>query len=133
MITYLLIAVGGALGSMGRYFLNGVVTAITGPTFPWGTMLINIVGSFAIGFYATMTDPADGRIRASGAARQFVMTGICGGFTTFSSFSLQTLTLARDGEWVRAGGNVIGSVTLCLVAVWVGHLAASWLTLRKGI
>jgi CrcB protein len=69
---------------------------------------------------------------ASPTARQFFMTGICGGYTTFSSFSLNTLTLAQEGEWAKAGGNVVGSVTACLVAVWLGYLAAAWINHLKG-
>src|SRR5262249_49896104 len=85
--------------------------------FPWGTLLVNITGSLIIGFFATLTGP-DGRIFASSTVRQFVMIGLCGGYTTFSSFSLQTLSLTNDGEWLQAGGNIIGSVVLCLLAVW---------------
>ena len=94
-----------------------------GETFPWGTLLANITGSLIIGFFATLTGP-DGRIFASSTVRQFVMIGLCGGYTTFSSFSLQTLNLANDGEWLQAGGNIIGSVVLCLLAVWLGHILA---------
>ena len=122
--TYLWIAVGGALGSMARFWLAMVVGSILGPQFPWGTIFINIVGSFVIGFFATLTGPG-GRIDASFNARAFVMVGICGGFTTFSAFSLQTLDLARMGRWLQAGGNVVLSVVACLVAVWVGHLLAT--------
>lgn len=132
MTLYLLIALGAALGGVARFFLNGVVSNLAGPTFPWGTMVINITGSFLIGFYFTLTDPSEGRVRASANARQFFTTGVCGGYTTFSSFSWQTLALARDGEWTRAWANVVGSVTLCLVAVWLGHLAAAWLNHRRG-
>ncbi len=133
MFLYLLIALGGALGSVGRFALNGAVSNLFGAAFPWGTLFVNVTGSFVIGFYFTLTNPPEGRLLASGNARQFFMTGICGGYTTFSSFSLNTLNLARDGEWLQAGGNAVGSVTLCLVAVWLGHLAASWINLRKGI
>ena len=131
MFTYLLIALGGALGSVLRFALNGLVSAQWGATFPWGTLLINVSGSFLIGFFATLTEPG-GRVFASSNTRQFFMTGICGGYTTFSSFSLQTLNLARDGEWFRAGAYTVGSVVLCLVAVWLGHVAASYLNQLKG-
>jgi len=124
MWTYLWIAIGSALGGTARYWLSGAVANWVGETFPWGTIIVNITGSFVIGFFATLTGP-DGRLLVGSTARQFVMIGICGGYTTFSSFSLQTLTLARDGEWLWAGGNVLISVVLCLVAVSVGHIAAA--------
>jgi len=124
MWTYLWIALGSALGGMARYWLSGVVAQRVGETFPWGTIIVNVSGSFVIGFFATLTGP-DGRLLVAGTARQFVMLGICGGYTTFSSFSLQTLTLARDGEWLWAGGNVLISVAFCLAAVWIGHVAAA--------
>lgn len=131
MMLYLLVGLGGALGSMARFWLSGVVATQVGETFPWGTLAVNIIGSFIIGFVATLTAP-EGRVFAGGNTRQFIMTGLCGGYTTFSSFSLQTLNLARDGEWLRAGGNVMGSVAACLVAVWLGHLAAAYLNQLKG-
>jgi fluoride exporter len=123
MAIYLWIALGGAFGSVGRYWLSGVVAQAFGQTFPWGTLVINVTGSFVIGFFAVLTGP-DGRVYASSAVRQFVMIGICGGYTTFSSFSLQTLNLMNDGEWVRAGGNIGLSVALCLLAVWAGAILA---------
>jgi CrcB protein len=122
--TYLWIALGGALGSMARFWLAIAVAEKLGPQFPWGTILINIVGSFVIGFFATFTGPG-GRVIASFNARAFVMVGICGGFTTFSAFSLQTLDLARDSRWLQAGGNVVLSVVACLLAVWAGHALAA--------
>jgi CrcB protein len=131
MFLYLLIALGGALGSVTRFWFSGFVANQFGETFPWGTLLVNVTGSFVIGFFATLTAP-DGRVFASGNTRQFFMTGIFGGYTTFSSFSLQTLNLARDGEWLRAGGNVVGSVLCCLIAVWLGHLAAAYFNQLKG-
>jgi CrcB protein len=124
MQLYLLIALGGALGSVTRFFLSGVVATHWGETFPWGTLAINVTGSFVIGFFSTLTGP-DGRWFVPAEGRQFFMTGICGGYTTFSSFSLQTLALANDGQWLRAGGNIVGSVTLCLIAVWLGHALAA--------
>jgi CrcB protein len=124
LITYLWIALGGALGSMARYGCSSLVARMVGETFPWGTLLINVVGSFVIGFFATLTGP-DGRVLVAPDARQFVMVGICGGYTTFSSFSLQTLNLVRDGDMIGAGTNIVASVVACLVAVWLGHIGAA--------
>jgi CrcB protein len=117
------VALGGALGSVARYWCSGLAANAVGETFPWGTLIVNVSGSLLIGFIATVSG-TDGRFLIPPEARQFMMVGILGGFTTFSSFSLQTLTLARDGEWLLAGANVVGSVVLCLIAVWVGHMLA---------
>jgi fluoride exporter len=130
MLAYVWVALGGALGTTARYWLSGVVARSVGETFPWGTMVINISGSFVIGFFGALTGP-DGRWFVGSNARQFVMIGICGGYTTFSSFSLQTLNLANDGEWVRAGANIGLSVVLCLIAVWVGVALASLINAMK--
>ncbi len=127
MLSYLWVAIGGALGSVMRFWFSGVIAQRFGETFPLGTILVNVTGSFAIGFFATLTS-TDGRVLVSPSFRQFFMIGICGGYTTFSSFSLQTLNLANDGEWLYAGLNVVFSVVLCLVAVWLGHLAAAVLS-----
>jgi CrcB protein len=129
---YLWIAIGSAIGGMARYWCSGVAARLFGETFPWGTLFVNVTGSFIIGFFATLTGP-DGRIFAGSTARQFVMMGLLGGFTTFSSFSLQTLALAQDSQWLQAGGNIIGSVLLCLLAVWLGHLLALSLNAMKWI
>lgn len=126
MLAYLWIAIGSALGGMARYWCSGFVAARVGETFPWGTIAVNVIGSFVIGFFATISGP-DGRLIVPSAARQFVMIGFCGGYTTFSSFSLQTLTLLRDGQWLAAAGNVLLSVALCLLAVVAGHMLAAWL------
>jgi fluoride exporter len=123
MITYLWVALGGALGSMARYWMTNAVAMLTGPRFPWGTILINIIGSFVIGLAAYATTPV-GKIPISFDVRAFVLAGICGGYTTFSAFSLQTLELARAGFWLQAGGNIILSVVLCLAAVWAGYALA---------
>lgn len=128
---YLLIAAGGALGTAARYWISGVIANAFGQTFPWGTLIINATGSFVIGFFATLTSP-DGRFLVGGGTRQFVMIGLCGGYTTFSSFSLQTLNLANEGQWLYAGGNILGSVSLCLIFVWLGATAAAALNQLKG-
>jgi fluoride exporter len=128
---YLAVAIGGALGTVGRYSLSGAVANAFGETFPWGTLIINITGSFVIGFFAILTGP-DGRYLVGSVTRQFVMVGLCGGYTTFSSFSLQTLSLMRDGEWLSAGGNIVGSVVLCLLFVWLGAAMAGEINQLKG-
>ena len=131
MLAYLWVAMGGALGSVGRYWLSGLVAERFGETFPWGTLIINVTGSFIIGIFAAFTDP-EGRVLASPGFRQFFMIGICGGFTTFSAFSLQTLRLAQDREWLYAGGNILLSVMLCLIAVWLGYLLGATINSMKG-
>ena len=131
MRLYLWIMTGGALGSGARFFMSGWVAGRIGATFPWGTLAVNVLGSFLIGFFDTLTNPS-GRIFVGPTGRQFFMTGVMGGFTTFSSFSLQTLTLARDGEFLRAGSNAMLSLGLCLLAVLLGHLAAASLNQMKG-
>ena len=131
MITYLWVALGGALGSMARFGCSSLVANLFGATFPLGTLMINVLGSFVIGFFATLTGP-DGRILVPGDFRQFVMVGICGGYTTFSSFSLQTMTLVQDGELFRAGLNVTASVVLCLAAVWLGYIVAASVNAVRG-
>jgi CrcB protein len=130
-LAYLWVATGGALGSVGRYWLSGLVAARVGETFPWGTLFVNVTGSFLIGLLAALTIP-EGRFTASPGTRQFLMFGVCGGYTTFSSFSLQTLNLLRDGEWLYAGGNVLLSVLLCLIGVWLGFLLGAALNSTKG-
>jgi CrcB protein len=121
--SYLWVAIGSAIGGVLRFLCSGLIAERIGEVFPWGTLAVNVAGSFVIGFFFTLTGP-DGRLLVGAPARQFVMIGLCGGFTTFSSFSLQTLDLARDGDWLRASTNIVGSVVLCLTAVWLGHTAA---------
>ena len=123
MLAYLWIAMGGALGSVARYWFSGVVGRQFGETFPWGTLLVNVSGSFAIGLLAALAEPG-GRRFIGPTGRQFLMYGICGGYTTFSSFSLQTLTLLRDGEIAAAAGNALGSVIVGLAAAWAGDALA---------
>jgi len=132
MASYFWIAIGSALGGVARYWCSGVAARLVGETFPCGTIGVNILGSFIIGLFATLTGP-DGRMYVGSLGRQFVMIGICGGYTTFSSFSLQTLNLMNDGEWFRAGANIVLSVVCCLVAVWIGHLAAASVNAMKWV
>lgn len=125
-LIYLWVALGGALGSVGRYWLSGFIASRVGEIFPWGTMLVNISGSFVIGIFAALTIP-EGKLdpQARAFAVQFFMIGMCGGYTTFSSFSWQTLRLMQEREWLYAGGNILLSVALCLIAVWLGFLLGS--------
>lgn len=131
MLTAWWIFLGGGLGSLARWIVSGLVAERVGETFPWGTLVVNVTGSFVIGLFATLTGP-DGRWLVPVSARQFVMLGLCGGYTTFSSFSLQTLALLEEGEWWRATLNAILSVALCLAGVWLGHAAAVALNTTKG-
>lgn len=123
MLSYALVALGSAIGGTLRYWLSAVISEATGGTFPWGTLVINVSGSAAIGLFAALTGP-EGRLYVPPEWRSFFMVGICGGYTTFSSFSLQSLALLQEGEWAAFGFNVAGSVVLCLAAVWLGHAAA---------
>jgi CrcB protein len=125
-MSFLWITLGGAVGTAARLGLSGLIVRLLGEAFPWGTLVVNVTGSFAIGFFFTVTGTG-GRWLVSPLFRQFFMLGICGGYTTFSSFSLQTLLLAEKGQWHRAGANVLFSVVACLAAVWFGHfLAMTW-------
>ena len=122
--TCLVVMLGGALGTLSRYLISLVALPISGE-LPWGTIIVNITGSFIIGFFGTLT-LAHGRYPVSEEVRLFVMIGICGGYTTFSSFSLQTLDLLRSGALTRAAINVVLSVVLCILAVAAGHAIAAY-------
>lgn len=118
--SYVWIAIGSALGGVARHWCNAIATEWVGASFPWGTLFINVSGSFVIGFFFALTDPS-GRFEVSTNAKLFVMTGLCGGYTTFSAFSLQSLTLFQQGAWLRGGGYIAASVVICLLAVWAGY------------
>jgi len=125
-MTVLWVALGGALGSVARYALSGIAVRWLGAAFPYGTLFVNVTGSFAIGLLAALV-AADGRPQLGADARAFLLVGVLGGFTTFSSFSLETLNLARSGALAPALLNVAGSVVLCLAAVSLGFATAGWL------
>jgi CrcB protein len=109
---------------MARYWCSGFVARLFGEWFPWGTLIVNVSGSFVIGVFAALS-AAEGPFLIPPEMRIFVMVGICGGYTTFSSFSLQTFALWREGEWFWAGANSVFSFVLCLLAVWFGYAAVA--------
>ena len=125
-MNYFWIFLGGGLGSIARFAGSDLITRHFGESFPWGTLLVNITGSLVIGFFATLTD-TEGRWLVAPSAREFVMIGVCGGYTTFSSFSLQTLNLVRGGQWFYAASNAVLSVLCCFLFVWLGHWAGQTL------
>jgi CrcB protein len=121
---YLAVALGSALGGVGRFWVGGIAARFLGDTFPWGTYLVNVLGSGFVGFFAALT-VTEGRFLIPASTRAFVMVGLCGGFTTFSTFSLETMNLARDGEMIKAAGNVTGTLVSCLIGVWCGTMLAT--------
>jgi fluoride exporter len=126
MLAYLWVAIGGALGSVARYGIGNFILDKFGSVFPWNTLFVNVTGSFIIGILGALTE-SEGKMSSQSRvlATQLLITGVCGGYTTFSSFSLQTLKLLRDREWFYAGGNILGSVTLCMIVVWLGYMLGS--------
>jgi CrcB protein len=120
MRLYFLVGLGGALGTVTRLYFSDVALRMWGPSFPWGTLLINVTGCLLIGFFVTATE-FGGRWTLPPELRLAVSVGFCGGYTTFSAFSHQALTLFREGAWAKAGAYVLGSFALCLAAVALGH------------
>jgi fluoride exporter len=131
LVNSLAVATGGVLGSLARYWLAELFVAVGMSAFPWATLVANVSGSMLIGLIAALTGP-DGRMLVAPELRLFWMVGVCGGYTTFSSFSLQTLTLAQGGDWQRASLNVGLSVVLCLIGVWLGYMVGAWLNRLQG-
>jgi fluoride exporter len=131
VVLYGAVSLGAVIGGVLRALASNGTLALLGPGFPWGTFLVNVLGSFVIGFFATLTGP-DGRVFASTRQRQFVMTGICGGFTTFSMFSLETIRLAQEGKLAAAVLNIGISIIGWFGAVWLGHLLALRMNRLKG-
>ena len=116
------VALGAAVGGPLRFFLSGLIGRTIGETFPWGTLFVNVTGSFAIGALAAAAP------FSSGPPWLFAVTGILGSYTTVSSFSLQTLALARDNDRTRAAGNAGLSLMLCLLAAASGFALAHAVT-----
>jgi CrcB protein len=129
MWNWLAVAFGAATGGMLRYGVALWFGSRAPAGFPWGTLFINITGSAFIGFFSTLSGP-EGRLLASPQTKLLVMTGICGGYTTFSTFSLETLRLMQDRQYGAAALNAVGSVLLCLLGVWLGHTLAATLNPR---
>ncbi len=121
MRAALLVALGGAVGSVLRYAIGGVVSRGGSAAFPWGTLVVNVLGSFAIGGLLTLTEA---RVSLSPELRLLLVTGVLGGFTTFSAFSWETLALARAGLGMQAAAYVAASIAVGLAAAWAGHLLA---------
>jgi CrcB protein len=128
-ILYACVAAGSVLGGLARYLISVLFQSI--PGFPLATLVVNVTGSFIIGFYSTLTEP-DGRWFVSARQRQFVMTGFCGGYTTFSTFSLETFQLLASGSECTALLNIALSVVSWLVAVWLGYALARRVNRLKG-
>lgn len=124
-MTWLWVALGSAVGGVGRYWCNAAIETRLGDGFPWGTLAVNVLGSIAIGLVATLNAP-DGRLVLAAEARQFLMIGVFGGFTTFSSFSLQSVSLLQDGRLGPAAAYVGASMALCLLGAWGGYGAGLW-------
>jgi fluoride exporter len=122
--SYVSVALGSIVGGVARFLVSVLFVSQFGSGFPWSTLFVNVTGSFGIGFYAALTGP-DGRLLVSPRQRQFVMVGICGGYTTFSAFSLETLRLVQSGNLNAASLNLFVSVVGWMTAVWLGHVLAA--------
>lgn len=121
--SYISVALGSIVGGVARYLASVLFMSQFGGGFPWGTLFVNVTGSFIIGFYAALTGP-DGRLLVSPRQRQFVMVGICGGYTTFSAFSLETFRLVQSGDVRTATVYIFVSVITWITSVWIGHILA---------
>ena len=122
MIWY--VAVGSALGGVGRYLVAGWVQRIAGSSFPLGTLTVNVVGSLLVGFLLRYALDLPG---ITAEMRALLTIGFCGGFTTFSTFSYETMALLQEGQWTRAAGYIVGSVVLSLGAAFMGFMMAHYL------
>ena len=125
--TYLAIACGSALGGMGRYWIAQILSQGLREKFPWAILVVNVSGSFLIGGLAAISG-AGGKLPLNyhRFIAHFLMVGVCGGYTTFSTFSLETLRLMQTGNWLLAWANIGLSVGLCLFGVWAGLTLGHW-------
>jgi fluoride exporter len=124
LALYAAVAAGSGIGGAGRHVCAELTARLVGETFPWGILVVNVIGSFVIGLFAGFVGTGS-RFLEEVVVRAFVMAGLWGGYTTFSAFSLDTLHLMRDGRIAAAGGNVALSLVLCLLFVWLGHALAA--------
>ena len=122
--SYISVALGSVVGAVARFLVSVLCVSQFGDGFPWGTLFVNVTGSFVIGFYAALTGP-DGRLFVSARQRLFVMVGICGGYTTFSAFSLETLRLVQSGKLQTAFVYLFVSAITWIAGVWLGHALAA--------
>jgi len=129
VLLYIAVGLGAAVGGMARFGASGLAARFVGDAFPWGTLLVNVTGSALLGFLAGLTTP-ESRVLIPGPTRLFLMVGVCGGFTTFSSFSLETMNLMHDGQIWRAALNVGGSLVACFIGVWCGYALAMMINQR---
>ena len=121
LLNILLVAAGGAIGSVARYLLSAYVLRVSGSLFPFGTFAVNLLGCIAFGLIA---GAADQRVPLGSASRAFLLVGVLGGFTTFSSYAFESFWLLRDGQAVAALLNVVGQVVLGLAGVAIGFAIA---------
>jgi fluoride exporter len=129
-MAYLWVCLGSAIGGGCRYWVTGLIARRFGEAFPTGTIAVNVTGCFLVGLLAALNVP-DSRFLISPGTRQLLMVGVLGGYTTFSTFSLQTINLVQDGDWLHAGAYVLLSVVLCLAAVWLGQSAGAFLNVSR--
>ncbi|OGU33481.1 MAG: hypothetical protein A2057_05950 [Ignavibacteria bacterium GWA2_35_9] len=121
MINYLIVSIGAAIGGVSRYWLSNLAYKYFPAIFPYGTLIVNIVGSFLLGLIIFVFDEKE---LLNNQLKIFLTIGFCGGFTTFSTFSLETFNLIRDSEYFLASINVILSIVFCLLGVFLAYIVS---------